>query len=50
MVGAADRVERVAWERLVLVMVYSLVAIAIAVASIVGAWGLTKEALKEPKA
>ena len=27
-------------------MVYSLVAIAVAVASIVGAWGLTKEALK----
>ena len=34
----------------VLVMVYSLVAIAIAVASIMGAWGLTKEALKEPEA
>lgn len=28
-------------------MVYSLVAIAIAVASIIGAWGLTREALKQ---
>ena len=32
-----------------LVMVYSLVAVAIAVASIIGAWGLTKEALKEQR-
>jgi hypothetical protein len=31
-------------------MVYSLVAVAVAVASIVGAWSLTKEALKEPEA
>ena len=34
-----------AWCRLE--MVYSLVAVAVAVAAIMGAWGLTKEALRE---
>lgn len=43
--NGAEGWYEVLWERLV-VMVYSLVAVAIALASILGAWGLTKEALK----